>query len=144
MAYRVHEVTARGSLAFRALAPSTGEPVLITVHTGEAVVAPDVDAKTVHRRGADNAEPARIFVPNVAPLTGAERVPEVLAEMYLCGVVDPGVSGIETNSGVSDVTADYAADPRGGPARWLAVAFTCRAARGIRVGYRVTVSKPVS
>ncbi len=143
MAYRVHEVTAKGSLAFQALAPGTGEPVLITVHTGEAVIAPDSGPITM-RRGADNAEPARIFVPNVAPLTGAERVPEVLAEMYLCGVVDPGVSGIETNSGISDVTADYAPDPRGGPARWLAVGFTCRAARGIRVGYRVTVSKPVA
>ncbi len=140
MAYRVHELTATGRLAFAAQAVDGGGALVITVHTGQAVIVTDA-GMMVSSSGGDNGGPIGFFVPEVPPLAGDATAPEVIAEVYLVGVVVHSFAGRDTNYGVSDVTAAYVPDPRGGDARWLSLTCTARAVRGLRIGYRVTLTQ---
>jgi hypothetical protein len=140
--YQVAEATPRPPLAFRVGDAQTGEPRLMTVHTGEVVLASQAGGLRVIT-GLLPREPCALFVPGAPPAEPHEQPVVVQAEVYLCGVVIDGNVQKQAGYGVGEAAAEFVADPRGGPLRWLRLTFTVTTLVAVRAGYRVTIVTPV-
>ena len=141
VAYQLTEIVPKSVLTLRVADADTGAPRRMSVHTGEALLTSAAGGVRVIT-GLLPREACALFVPDVRPLEPHGGVPDVQAEVYLCGVVVDGNVQRQAGYGVGDAMGSFEPDPRGGPLRWLRLSFTVTTLVAVRAGYRVTVLSP--
>lgn len=106
-----------------------------TIHTGLVRLA--MPGRFIQSlRGA--ADEFGCYLPGVAPLPDGLPEPRLWAEAFVSRTVSAPASG--SPSGIDYVRATYLVDPQaGGTARWLFLSGAAYIAKGISLGYRVTV-----
>lgn len=109
----------------------------VTIYSGQAeLLRPGIPMQ----KKDEPALPFGFFLPEVEPLGADEPEPEaVVGQAWLMRYA---TSATRYTLGIEELRATYAPDPRGGPARWLALEGTAYPGFGILIGYQVTVQRP--